>query len=82
MAWLRAARRVTRWPARARRWSWWPLGGALGALARYGIGLAVPHQPGTFPLATFAINVVGCLLIGALIVVVTEPTPRRCPARS
>ena len=41
------------------------VGGALGALARFGTGLAVPHQPGTFPLATFAINVVGCLLIGA-----------------
>jgi CrcB protein len=48
------------------------LGGALGALARFGIGLAVPHRPGAFPLATFAINVVGCLLIGAVIVVLTK----------
>ena len=45
-------------------------GGGLGALARYGIGLAVP--PGPFPWATFGINVTGCLLIGALIVAVTE----------
>jgi CrcB protein len=42
-------------------------GGALGAFARYGLGLA-----GTFPWTTFAINVTGCLLIGALIVAVTE----------
>ena len=57
------------------------VGGALGALSRLGIGLAVPHQPGTFPLATFAINVVGCLLIGAVIVVVTEPTAAHPLAR-
>ena len=57
------------------------VGGALGALSRWGIGLAVPHQPGTFPLATFAINVVGCLLIGAVIVVVTEPTTAHPLAR-
>jgi fluoride exporter len=57
------------------------VGGALGALARFGIGLAVPHQPGTFPLATFAINVVGCLLIGAVIVVLTERTAAHPLAR-
>jgi CrcB protein len=47
-------------------------GGALGALARWGTGLALPHAPGTFPLATFLINVLGCLLIGALLVTITE----------
>lgn len=47
-------------------------GGAIGALARYGVGLALPHGTGAFPLGTFLINVVGCLLIGALIVVITE----------
>jgi fluoride exporter len=50
------------------------VGGALGALARYGVGLALPHGGRTFPLATFVINVVGCFLIGALIVAVTERT--------
>lgn len=50
------------------------VGGVLGALARYGLGLALPHAPGTFPLATFGTNVVGCLLIGALLVVITERT--------
>lgn len=47
-------------------------GGVLGALARYGLTLAVPHRPGTFPWAIFAVNVSGCLCIGALIVLVTE----------
>ena len=48
------------------------VGGALGALARFGIGVAMPHGRGGFPLATFAINVAGCLLIGVVIVVLTE----------
>lgn len=50
------------------------LGGVLGALARYGVGLALPPDRGAFPLATFLVNVVGCALIGALIVVITEWT--------
>lgn len=50
------------------------VGGALGALARHGAGLALPTAPGSFALATFLVNVVGCLLIGVLIVVVTEVT--------
>jgi fluoride exporter len=48
------------------------LGGALGALARYGVGLLLPHQPGTFPLGTLLVNIVGGLAIGALIVAVVE----------
>ncbi|HEU5471383.1 MAG TPA: fluoride efflux transporter CrcB [Actinophytocola sp.] len=47
-------------------------GGALGALARYGVGLAVPTVPGRFPLGTFLVNVTGCLLIGVLMVLITE----------
>jgi CrcB protein len=47
-------------------------GGALGALARYGLATAWPHRPGTFPWATFATNVTGCLLIGVLMVLITE----------
>ncbi|WP_433220251.1 fluoride efflux transporter FluC [Dactylosporangium sp. CS-047395] len=56
----------------------WPVlgaisaGGAIGALSRYGVALAWPHAPGGFPWSTFVINVTGCLLIGALMVVVTE----------
>jgi CrcB protein len=47
-------------------------GGVLGALARYGLGVAFPAGPGRFPWATFGINVSGCLLIGVLMVLVTE----------
>jgi fluoride exporter len=50
-------------------------GGALGALGRYGLTLAIPVLPGRFPLATFLINVVGCLLIGILMVLITEVYP-------
>lgn len=48
------------------------LGGALGASARYGVTTALPHGPGDFPLSTFLIDVSGCLLIGALVVLITE----------
>jgi len=43
------------------------VGGVLGALARYGAGVALPTVPGTFPLTTFLVNVLGCLLMGALV---------------
>ncbi len=45
-------------------------GGALGALARYGLAVAWPHPDGSFPWPTFVVNVSGCLLIGALMVTV------------
>jgi fluoride exporter len=48
------------------------LGGGLGALARYGLALALPTRPGRFPWGTFATNVLGCLLIGVLMVLITE----------
>lgn len=48
------------------------VGGALGALARYGVNVAVPYQPGGFAWATFLVNVSGCLLIGVLAVLSTE----------
>ena len=47
-------------------------GGGLGALARYGLARLMPTQPGHFPWATFLTNVVGCLLIGVLMVVITD----------
>ena len=41
------------------------LGGALGALSRYGIATVVTKRYGTgFPLATLLINVSGCAVIG------------------
>lgn len=49
-------------------------GGILGAWSRYGVGLAVPHKSSAFPWSTVLINVSGCLLIGALMVVLLELT--------
>ncbi|MEU2610109.1 CrcB family protein [Micromonospora sp. NPDC007271] len=46
-------------------------GGVLGALARAGLQAAFPHPPAGFPWATFGINVVGSLLIGVLMAVLT-----------
>lgn len=48
------------------------LGGGLGALARYGLGLLVPRGATGFPWPTFVINVTGCFLIGVFMVVITE----------
>ena len=42
------------------------LGGAIGAVARYGLASAFPAPPAGFPCATLAINVTGCLLIGVV----------------
>ncbi|MFE4265174.1 fluoride efflux transporter CrcB [Streptomyces sp. NPDC056883] len=47
-------------------------GGAVGATARYGVGLLWPAAPGAFPWGTFWINVSGCALIGVLMVLISE----------
>ena len=40
-------------------------GGMLGSISRYLLSEYVTeHYPGAFPFGTFAINVIGCLLIG------------------
>ena len=41
-------------------------GGAMGAGLRYGIGRILPFQASSFPWATFAVDLLGCLLIGIL----------------
>ena len=51
------------------------LGGGIGAVARYGLSLAWPKPSDGFPWATFITNVSGCLLIGILMVLVTEVWP-------
>jgi CrcB protein len=53
------------------------IGGALGAVARYGIGLAIPPGRAGFPWATFLVNISGCLLIGILMVLVTDVWTRQ-----
>jgi CrcB protein len=52
-------------------------GGALGATARYGISVALPHPPGAFAWSIFLANVSGCLLIGVLMTALAEV--RRAP---
>ncbi|MCX5146886.1 CrcB family protein [Streptomyces sp. NBC_00320] len=47
-------------------------GGALGSSARYGAALLWPAGPGGFPWATFWANVIGCALIGVLMVLISE----------
>jgi CrcB protein len=48
------------------------LGGAVGSVARYKLGGVVLHHTQTwnFPLSTFFVNVLGCLVIGLLAAVV------------
>ncbi|MEV0028384.1 fluoride efflux transporter CrcB [Nocardia sp. NPDC050793] len=48
------------------------LGGGLGAVMRYAVGLRWPPQPGQVPWATFTVNVVGCFAIGILMILITE----------
>jgi CrcB protein len=48
------------------------VGGVLGAEARYGLSVLLPHRPGEWPMATWVTNVSGCFLIGVLMVVITE----------
>ncbi len=42
------------------------LGGAIGALLRWAVTSAVPHDATGFPWATFAVNVSGSLLLAVL----------------
>lgn len=57
------------------------LGGALGALARWGVGTALPHSPGGWPWATLLVNLTGCLVFGALTAVLTARSPEPSWAR-
>ncbi|MEU3949780.1 CrcB family protein [Streptomyces sp. NPDC029526] len=48
------------------------LGGAAGAAARHAATLWWPVAPDRFPWTTLGVNVLGCALIGVLMVTVTE----------
>jgi CrcB protein len=48
------------------------LGGVIGAEARYGLALALPHHPGSWPWATLLTNLSGSLLIGVLMAVLAR----------
>jgi fluoride exporter len=51
------------------------VGGVLGAEARYGFGLLLPHSAGAWPWSILLVNLSGCFLIGILMVVITELVP-------
>ncbi len=51
------------------------LGGVLGALARWGVSLGLPHAPGAWPWATVTVNLTGCLAIGVLLAVLLARYP-------
>lgn len=49
---------------------WIGLGGALGAIARYTVGVWVYERVGTrFPYGTLVINVTGCFLMGLVLAI-------------
>jgi fluoride exporter len=51
------------------------VGGALGALARWGVASALPSSPGGWPEATLLVNLTGCLLLGVLVGAVSARFP-------
>jgi CrcB protein len=58
---------------RIMKYLWVALGGALGSLARYAVGLWIYERTGTrFPYGTFVINVSGCFIIGFALTVLDE----------
>lgn len=48
------------------------VGGGIGSVLRYAVETGLPHDGDSFPSATLLINLVGSLLLGALVVAVTE----------
>lgn len=48
------------------------LGGALGSVARYGVSPWIDRGGAGFPWSTLVVNVVGCLIIGAVTVLLEE----------
>ena len=51
------------------------LGGALGALARWAVTVALPSSPTGWPWATLLVNLTGCLLLGVLFAVLAARAP-------
>lgn len=50
------------------------LGGFIGAVCRYLIGLIPINETTNFPIKTFAVNVIGCVVIGIVTVVAAKNT--------
>ena len=48
------------------------LGGVVGSLLRYQVGVIWPNPAGTFPTTILLVNVLGCLVIGVFLTLITE----------
>lgn len=53
------------------------IGGAIGAVARYGVDVLLPAADRGFPVGTFLVNVTGCLLLGVLAGALFHPNAHR-----
>ena len=51
-------------------------GGFVGAIARAELAQALPHEPGEWPWATFAVNIVGAFLLGYFVTRLQERLPQ------
>lgn len=51
------------------------VGGAVGALARVGLAQALASPPGSWPWATFAVNIAGAALLGYFVTRLQERLP-------
>lgn len=51
-------------------------GGVVGALARAGAGVLLPHEPGTWAWSTLVVNAVGAALLCALLTAVRDAQVR------
>ena len=51
------------------------IGGALGALARWGVAEGLASSPDGWPWATLLVNLTGCLFLGALFAVLAARFP-------
>ena len=52
------------------------IGGALGALARFGAQNWIGSLPNGFPVATFLVNIVGSIAMGVLVGILAKTTPQ------
>jgi fluoride exporter len=60
------------------KWLLIAAGGALGSVLRYAVHLGIQRTTALdFPLGTFAVNMIGCLLIGFLATLFMGPLPIR-----
>ncbi|MCI8320246.1 MAG: fluoride efflux transporter CrcB [Dorea sp.] len=50
------------------------IGGFAGAVLRYLIGLAPVRETMVFPVKTFVINILGCILIGCIAAIMAKDT--------